>query len=208
MTYSLVIYDPELKAWGVGVASKFLAVGAVVPHAKPNVGAVATQAMANARFGPMGLELLKERNAREVVEALISSDQLREQRQIGVVDRFGNPYAFTGSKCKEYAGHMLGSNFSVQGNILVGPEVLEVMAKELEGREPLHWRIYRALEAGERMGGDRRGKQSAAILVVKEGAGPGGGDKYVDIRVDDSLEPMEELKRLLKLWESNFLIRM
>ncbi|EHP69891.1 hypothetical protein MetMK1DRAFT_00003930 [Metallosphaera yellowstonensis MK1] len=201
------MYDPDLEAWGVGVASKFLAVGAVVPHAKPKVGAIATQAMANAKFGPLGLEMLKERTAKEVVEALIASDPLREQRQIGVVDRFGNPYAFTGGKCKEYANHILGNNFSVQGNILASPEVLEAMAKELEGRGPLHLRVLRALEAGERMGGDRRGKQSAAILIVKEGAGPGGGDKYVDIRVDDSPEPVEELKRLMKMWESYFLTR-
>ncbi|QKR00661.1 DUF1028 domain-containing protein [Metallosphaera tengchongensis] len=212
MTFSVVVYDPEEEAWGVGVASKFLAVGAFVPWLRPGAGALATQALANLEYGPKGLELLERgTSASDVVRILTGSDPMRERRQLGVVDSKGNSHSFTGRECYPYAGHIVGSNFAVQGNILTGEDVLEAMAKEVEGKGKIYERIMRALKAGERKGGDRRGKQSAAITVVKkEERGEGEIDprtvgKYVDLRVDDSLEPLKELERVLELWAATFM---
>ncbi len=209
-TFSIVGYDFETKDLGVAVASKFIAVGAIVPWAKANVGAIATQALANVSYGPRGLELLsKGYSARKVVEILVSNDPLRDERQVGIVDSKGEAAAFTGKKCFEYAGHIVGDGYAVQGNILTGPEVLEEMAKAFETTKgELVDKLLAALEAGDKAGGDRRGKQSAAILVVREKGGYGGyTDKYVDLRVDDHKEPVLELKRLFKIWELTLLTR-
>jgi len=207
MTYSIVAYDREFEAWGVAVASKFLAVGAIVPWARAKRGAIATQARANVRYGIDGLELLSSKSAEEVLRILISNDPLREERQVGIVDKEGNSTAFTGSKCIEYAGHIIGDGFSVQGNILAGEEVLEEMAKTFEtSKGKFYERLLKSLEAGEKAGGDRRGKQSAAILVVKENMGyDGNNDIMINLRVDDSKEPLTELKRLIEIWEALFL---
>ncbi|QGA53880.1 DUF1028 domain-containing protein [Sulfolobus sp. E5-1-F] len=211
MTFSIVIYEPNEKAWGVGVASKFLAVGAFVPWLKPNVGAIATQALANLTYGTNGLSLLeKGYSASDTIRILTESDPLREKRQIGVVDSKGNASAFTGRECYSYAGHIVGNNFTVQGNILAGEEVLEAMAKEAEGKGKIYERIFRALKAGESRGGDKRGKQSAAIIVVKaverseKEIDPLVVGKYVDLRVDDSPDPLRDLERLLDLWVATF----
>ncbi len=209
-TFSIVGFDPETKDLGVAVASKFVAVGAIVPWAKANVGAIATQALANVSYGPKGLELLaKGHSAKEVLKILLSSDPLRDERQVGIVDSKGEAAAYTGKKCFEYAGHIVGDGFSVQGNILAGSEVLEEMAKAFEvTKGELVDKLLAALEAGDRAGGDRRGKQSAAILVVREGGGYGGyTDRYVDLRVDDHEEPVLELKRIFKIWELTLLTR-
>lgn len=208
MTFSIVLYDPNLEAWGVGVASKYLAVGSVVPWAKPGVGAIATQAFANTRYGPEGLSLLEKYDAKEVVRRLTESDPRREVRQLGVVDSRGGSFAFTGAQCHEYAGHIVGTYFTVQGNILAGEDVLEAMARVAESRGPIHRRLLDALKAGEARGGDRRGKQSAAILVVKasdEETGPMAVGRYVDLRVDDDPEPLRKLEDLVNMWESTFM---
>lgn len=209
-TFSIVGADLERGDWGVAVASKFIAVGALVPWAKAKVGAIATQAWANVSFGPRGLELLQQGlTAQEVLEKLLSEDEQREVRQVGIVDHSGNVAAFTGSECYEWAGHIIGDNFVAMGNILAGEEVVESMAKAFETTKgELVDKLLAALKAGDDSGGDRRGKQSAAIIVVREGGGYGGfTDKYVDLRVDDHEEPVRELIRLFKIWELTLLER-
>jgi uncharacterized Ntn-hydrolase superfamily protein len=201
-TFSIVGFDPETDTWGVAVQSKFLAVGAIVPWARSGVGAVATQAMANFNYGPRGLELMSQgKTAQETVEALISSDDDREHRQLGVVDAAGRAATFTGSECFEWAGGVEGEHYAAQGNILVGRETVEAMARTFEGTSGgLAGRLLAALEAGLGAGGDSRGKQSAALLVVREGGGYGGdNDHVVDLRVDDHPEPIRELIRLRTL---------
>ncbi len=198
-TFSIVAFDPETSALGVAVQSKFLAVGAVVPWARAGVGAVATQALANFNYGPRGLELMgRGATARETVEALISSDDEREHRQLGVVDAAGRAATFTGSECFEWAGGITGERYAALGNILVGRETVEAMARTFEDVPgDLAGRLLAALDAGQRAGGDSRGKQSAALLVVREGGGYGGdNDRVVDLRVDDHPEPIRELIRL------------
>ncbi len=209
-TFSIVGFDPETGDLGVAVASKFIAVGAIVPWARAGVGAIATQALANVSYGPRGLELLsKGYDAREVLKKLVAGDPQREERQVGIVDSKGNAAAFTGSKCYQYAGHIIGEGYTVQGNILAGPEVLEEMAKAYETTQgELVDKLLASLEAGDRAGGDKRGKQSAAIVVVREGGGYGGyTDRYVDLRVDDHHEPVRELKRIFRIWELTLLTR-
>ena len=209
-TYSIVAFDPETRDLGVAVASKFVAVGAIVPWARANVGAIATQSFANVSYGPRGLDLLaKGYSAKRVLDILVSEDPGRDLRQVGIVDARGEAAAFTGEKCYEYAGHIVGDGYAVQGNILAGPQVLEEMARAFENTSgELVDKLLAALEAGEKAGGDRRGKQSAAILVVREKGGYGGyTDKYVDIRVDDHPEPVEELKRIFRIWELTLLSR-
>lgn len=205
MTFSVVCYDKNQGAWGVGVASKYLAAGSTVPWAKPSVGAVATQAYANVSYGPEGLELLRSFSAAEVVEKLTFPDILKEKRQVAVVDRNGNAAAFTGSECNSYAGHITGDGFSVQGNILAGSEVIEAMASVMEGRGRIEDRIMEALIRADEKGGDRRGRQSAAIFIVSEKEQyEEGSDRMVDLRIDNSPKPLGELKWALKNWKATF----
>lgn len=205
MTFSIVAADLEASPnpeWGVAVASKFLSVGAVVPWARAGVGAVATQALANIAYGPDGLHLLhRKKTASDVVDALTRRDDLRAQRQLGVVDAGGRAATFTGDECFDWAGGLARGNFCCQGNILTGPAVVEEMAAAFESQiGDLAERLLAALTAGDRAGGDRRGRQSAALLVVREGGGYGGGtDKTVELRVDDHAAPVGELARLLDL---------
>ncbi len=199
-TFSIVACDLEERAWGVAVASKFLAAGAVVSWARAEVGAVATQALAKVGYGPDGLRLLAEgKPAIEVLEALLAQDQGSADRQVGIVDAHGGAAAHTGDKCFEWAGHLLGEGFTCQGNILTGPETLEAMAQAFASAEgELSDRLAAALLAGDQAGGDRRGKQSAAILVVRPGGGYGGDtDRYLDLRVDDDPDPVAKLSELV-----------
>ncbi|MEZ6140757.1 MAG: DUF1028 domain-containing protein [Zavarzinella sp.] len=199
-TFSIVAWDPETKEWGVAVASKVLAVGAVVPFAKADVGAIATQSYANVTFGPKGLEMLaKGKSAEETLKALLAEDEGREIRQVGIIDAKGNVANFTGNKCLAWAGAKSGKNYTCQGNILAGEEVVNKMATAFETTKgAFAWRLLAALEAAEAAGGDKRGKQSAAILVVKDKAGYAGfNDRYIDLRVDDHESPVQELSRIL-----------
>jgi len=201
-TFSIVACDLEAGEWGVAVESKFLAVGPVVPWAAANVGAIATQAFANTSYGPRGLELLRSGlSAEEVVKKLTEEDEEREHRQLGVVDARGRAAAFTGKECYEWAGHLVGDGYACQGNILASQRVVEAMAEAFEQTEgALADRLVEALRAGQAAGGDRRGQQSAALLVVKEKGGYGGfTDRLIDLRVDDHPQPIEELARLLRL---------
>ncbi len=201
-TFSIVAFDPKTGDLGVAVASKFLAVGAVVPYAQAGVGAIATQSFANTTFGPKGLALLKKgMTSNQVLKQLLANDKDRELRQVGIVDAKGRAAAFTGKKCLPWAGHIVGKGFAVQGNILASEKVVKAMAKAFqETQGELAERLMAALEAGEQAGGDSRGKQSAAILVVRKGAGYGGfNDRYIDLRVDDHPEPVKELKRILSI---------
>jgi uncharacterized Ntn-hydrolase superfamily protein len=201
-TFSIVAFDPDRQEWGIGVASRFLAVGAVVPWASAPAGAIATQSLANTTYGPRGLELLATgMPAEDVLNQLLADDADRSSRQVGIVDRNGRAATFTGKDCKPWAGGRTGEHFACQGNLLAGPEVLEMMEKAfLNAPGPLAWKIMAALEAGERAGGDVRGKQSAAILLVREKGGYAGlNDRMIDFRVDDHAEPISELARILEL---------
>lgn len=201
-TYSLVAFDPETRSWGVGVQSKFLAVGSVVPHARAEVGAVATQAWANPRYGAEGLRLLAQGlSSSEVIARLVAEDEGRDHRQLGVVDREGRAASYTGSACLEWAGHHVGEHVACQGNILAGPDVVNHMARAYAGSAgALADRLVAALQAAEAAGGDRRGRQSAALLIVKEAGGYGGlWDRALDLRVDDHPNPLHELSRLVAL---------
>ena len=199
-TFSIVGHDPERKEWGVAVASKVLAVGAVVPYAKAGVGAVATQSYANVSYGPRGLEMLAVgKSAEATLAALIADDKGKALRQVGVIDAAGNTAIFTGDKCNPWAGGKSGKNYACQGNLLAGADVIDKMAEAFEkAKGPLAWRLASALEAGEAAGGDKRGKQSAGILVVRDKAGWSGlNDRAVDLRVDDHETPVAELLRIL-----------
>jgi uncharacterized Ntn-hydrolase superfamily protein len=201
-TFSIVAFDPETDSLGVAVQSKFLAVGAVVPWARAGVGAVATQAMANFNYGPRGLDLMASgMTAEDTVEALTSADEDRVHRQVGVVDARGRAATFTGSECFDWAGGVTGEHYAAQGNILVGRETVEAMATTYEDtRGDLAARLLAALAAGQEAGGDSRGKQSAALLVVREGGGYGGdNDRVIDLRVDDHPDPIAELARIRDL---------
>ncbi len=201
-TFSIVAYDPDRQEWGIGVASKYLAVGSAVPFMQAGVGAVATQARVRVTWGPEGLELLaKGKSADEVIKALTEADKASDFRQLGVVDAKGNAAAFTGPKCGTWAGHKTGKHYACQGNLLASEQVITDMAKAFEeAKGPLAWRIMTALEAADQAGGDKRGKQSAAIVVVRDKAGPSGfGDRLIDLRVDDHKEPIPELARILTL---------
>jgi uncharacterized Ntn-hydrolase superfamily protein len=201
-TFSIVAYDPDRQEWGVGVASKYLGVGNTVPFAQAGVGAVATQARVNATYGQTGLNLLaKGKTAEEVVKALTEADSGFEFRQLGVIDGKGDVASFTGKKCTAWAGHKTGKHYACQGNILAGEAVINDMAKAFEeAKGPLAWRIMTSLHAADKAGGDKRGKQSAAILIVRANGGPNGfGDRYIDLRVDDHKEPIPELERILAL---------
>jgi uncharacterized Ntn-hydrolase superfamily protein len=205
-TYSIVACDLAASQWGVGVQSKFLAVGSIVPWAEPHAGAVATQAFANPRYGPDGLALLREGLAAgEVVERLTAADESREHRQLGVVDRDGGSASFTGSECNAWAGGRTGACYAAQGNILVSGDTVEALADTFESSagRPLAERLLDCLDAAEAAGGDSRGRQSAALLVVEKEAGYANlSDSVVDLRVDDHEQPLGELRRLYGLHQA------
>jgi uncharacterized Ntn-hydrolase superfamily protein len=199
-TYSIVACDLAGGQWGVAVQSKFLAVGSVVPWAEPHVGAIATQSYANPRYGPEGLALLREgRSAEETVEALTAADEGRAERQVGVVDGQGRASSFTGSECHDWAGGRTGPGYAAQGNILVSGETVDALAATFEqnGHLSLAERLLECLAAAQAAGGDRRGQQSASLLVVEKDAGYAKlSDVVVDLRVDDHESPISELRRL------------
>jgi uncharacterized Ntn-hydrolase superfamily protein len=202
--------DMPAGDWGVAVASKFPCVGAVVPWARAGVGAVATQSWANTSFGPEGLASMDTgTDAEETLRLLLDGDEGREDRQVGVIDRDGSPATFTGSRCMPWAGGLVGEGFAAQGNILVGEPVVTEMAAAFTGAEgDLCDRLLVALLAGDAAGGDRRGRQSAALLVVREGGGyEGRNDRYIDLRVDDHPDAPVELARLFEVWDRTMLVR-
>lgn len=201
-TFSIVAHCAEEEAWGVAVASKFPAVGAVVPWARAGAGAVATQSYAKMGFGPDGLALMGDGlSAAEALHRLLEADDGRETRQVALVDARGGAAAHTGGECHDWAGHLTGAGFSAQGNLLAGEGVIEAMAARYRRAEgELADRLVAALRAGEIAGGDKRGKQSAAVLVARPAGGYGGdNDRYLDLRVDDAAEPVADLMALVKL---------
>jgi uncharacterized Ntn-hydrolase superfamily protein len=203
-TFSIVAHEPGRQEWGVAVQSKFLAAAAVVSWARAGVGVVATQSYANLAYGPAGLEMMaRDTPAEEVVLALTADDEERGLRQVGVVDRQGRAAAYTGQDCYDWAGHVVGEGFTCQGNILV-PGTVEAMVKAFEAArqgpgELADW-LVTALAAGQEAGGDRRGRQAAGVLVVRENGGYGGNnDRYLDLRVDDDPRPIEKLRQLVEM---------
>ena len=206
-TFSIVAADPDTGELGVAVQSKFIAVGAVVPWARAGVGAVATQSWANTSFGTKGLELMgKGFSPQEAMNMMLAEDGEKEYRQVGMVDASGNSASFTGSECFQWAGGVTGKNYACQGNILVNRETVTKMAEVfVNSKGDLASRLLKALDAAQEAGGDSRGKQSAALLVVKPAGGYGGfNDRYIDLRVDDHPEPIKELIRLHKLYALYF----
>jgi uncharacterized Ntn-hydrolase superfamily protein len=207
-TYSIVACDLDAAQWGVAVQSKFLAVGSVVPWAEPHVGAIATQSYANPRYGPDGLALLREgRSAEEVVETLTAADAGRAERQVGIVDRHGQAATFTGDECHDWAGGRTGAGYAAQGNILVSEETVDALAVTFERNAHLSLadRLIECLGAAQAAGGDRRGQQSASLLVVEKEAGYANlSDVVVDLRVDDHERPIVELRRLYELHSELF----
>jgi uncharacterized Ntn-hydrolase superfamily protein len=206
-TYSIAACDPDARQWGVATQSKFIAVGSVVPWAAPEVGAIATQAYANPRYGSGGLALLNEGlSAEEVVEKLTSADEGRDHRQLGVVDREGRAATYTGKECMEWAGGRTGECYAAQGNILVSGETVDAIAETFEdGSGPLAERLLDCLDAAQAAGGDRRGQQSAALLVVERDGGYAGlSDEVVDVRVDEHPRPLEELRRIYGMHQAIF----
>jgi uncharacterized Ntn-hydrolase superfamily protein len=206
-TYSIAACDLDARQWGVATQSKFLGVGSVVPWAEPGVGAIATQAYANPRYGPDGLALLREaEGAERVVELLTAADEDREHRQLGVVDAEGRSASYTGSECMAWAGGRTGPCYAAQGNILVSGATVDAIAETFEASTgPLAGRLLDCLDAAQAAGGDSRGQQSAAILVVERDAGYGGlSDSLVDLRVDEHPRPLEELRRVYVLHQAIF----
>ena len=207
MTFSIVACDLEEQAWGVAVASKFPAVGAVVPYVQAEAGAVATQSFANTSFGPRGLEMMaKGASAQETLDRLLKDDPDRELRQIGLVDAKGGAASFSGSGCFAWAGGVSGTGYAIQGNILANGNVVPAMEQVfLETSGNLPTRLHAALLAGDRAGGDKRGRQSAAIYVAKPRAGYGGYlDRWLDYRVDDHEDPVPRLAELLEMHDLYF----
>jgi uncharacterized Ntn-hydrolase superfamily protein len=207
-TYSIVACNLDRAQWGVATQSKFLAVGSVVPWAEAHVGAIATQSYANPQYGPDGLALLRQGlPARDVVERLTDADEGRDQRQLGVVDSRGGAATFTGSECHDWAGGRTGDGYAAQGNILVSAETVDALAETFESNsgQPLAERLLDCLDAAQAAGGDRRGQQSAALLVVEKDAGYAGlSDVVVELRVDDHERPLEELRRIYRLHDVLF----
>ena len=206
-TFSIVACDLDGQQWGVATQSKFLAVGSVVQWAEPHAGAVATQSYANPRYGPDGLALLRDGLAAEdVVRRLTEADEGRDQRQVGIVDAEGRAASFTGSGCHDWAGGRTGEGYAAQGNILVSAETVDALAETFESSSgPLAQRLIDCLAAAQEAGGDSRGQQSAALLVVeKDGGYAGLSDVLVDLRVDDHERPIEELRRLYGLHQAIF----
>jgi uncharacterized Ntn-hydrolase superfamily protein len=207
-TYSIAACDLEAGQWGVATQSKFLGVGSVVPWAEPQVGAIATQAWANPRYGPDGLALLSEGlSADEVVERLTSADDGREHRQLGVVDGKGGSASFSGTECMDWAGGRTGPCYAAQGNILVSAETVDAIAETFEatsGRR-LAERLLDCMDAAQAAGGDRRGQQSSALLVVERDGGYAGlSDSVVDLRVDEHERPLQELRRIYVMHQAIF----
>ena len=210
MTFSIVGYDPGNGDLGVIVASKFPCVGAVVPWARAGVGAVATQSWANTAFGPEGLDMMAAgATAQEALDRLVAGDEGRDDRQVGVVDARGGSASFTGATCMTWAGGIAGHPFAAQGNILAGEDVVGELARAFAQTEgDLCDRLLAALVAGDAAGGDRRGRQSAALLVVREAGGyEGRNDRYIDLRVDDHADPIAELVRIFSVWDDSMLVR-
>ncbi len=206
-TFSIVAFDPAMQEWGVAVQSRFLAVGSVVPFAKADVGAIASQAWGHTGYGREGLALLEMGvSAPDVITVLTGKDEQRGYRQVGIVDHRGRAAAFTGEKCNPWAGHVIGDGYCVQGNILTGESVVTAMAQAFASSVgTLGQRLLTALAAGQTAGGDSRGKQSAALLVTREAAGYSGfDDRFIDLRVDDHPDPIAELSRLYQLHEKTF----
>ncbi len=206
-TYSIAACDLEAGQWGVATQSKFLGVGSVVPWAEPGVGAIATQAYANPRYGPDGLALLREGlSAQEVVERLTAADEGRDHRQLGVVDGQGRAASFTGDECMDWAGGRTGECYAAQGNILVSAETVDAIAETFESaRGTLAERLLDCLDAAQAAGGDRRGQQSAALLVVERDGGYAGlSNEVVDLRVDEHERPLEELRRIYVMHQAIF----
>jgi len=206
-TYSIVACDLEAEQWGVSVQSKFLSVGSVVPWAEPHVGAVATQAYANPRYGPNGLELLRQGlSAQEVVDRLTSEDEGRDHRQLGIVDGQGRAANYTGSECMDWAGGRTGEGYAAQGNILVSKETVDALAESFESSSgPLAERLIDCLAAAQEAGGDSRGQQSSALLVVERDGGYARmSDVVVELRVEDHERPIEELRRIYALHDEIF----
>jgi uncharacterized Ntn-hydrolase superfamily protein len=206
-TYSIAACDLEAGQWGVATQSKFLGVGSVVPWAEPDVGAIATQAYANPRYGPDGLALLREGlSAQEAVERLTATDEGRDHRQLGVVDGQGRGATFTGGECMEWAGGRTGDGYAAQGNILVSAATVDAIAETFEAAKgTLAERLLDCLDAAQAAGGDRRGQQSAALLVVERDGGYGGlSDEVVDLRVDEHQRPLEELRRIYVMHQAIF----
>jgi uncharacterized Ntn-hydrolase superfamily protein len=207
-TYSICACDLEAAQWGVATQSKFLAVGSIVPWAAPHVGAIATQSYANPRYGPDGLALLREGlSADEVVERLTSADDDRALRQLGIVDGEGRAASYTGEGCHAWAGGRVGEHYAAQGNILVSAATVDALAETFEGTagQPLASRLLDCLDAAEAAGGDSRGRQSAALLVVERDGGYAGlSDVLIDLRVDDHSDPLAELRRIYRLHDDLF----
>ena len=204
MTFSIVARSSDGRAWGVAVASKFLAVGAVVPAARATVGAIATQSYANVKYRPDALRMLADgKSAQQTLNTLLAADEGRDQRQAGIVDASGRAATVTGPACHDWAGGAAGNGAAIQGNILAGPQVVDAMQESWLASDPdapLARRLLAALRAGDEAGGDRRGRQSASLLVVTAGGGyAGGNDVLIDLRVDDHVAPCTELERLLDL---------
>ena len=209
-TFSIVAFDPKTKDLGVAVESKFVAVGAVVPFARAGIGAVATQSYANTAYGPKALAMMKRGlAAKDVLKKLIAADKDAAQRQVGLVDARGRAASHTGKGCIAWAGHLVGSSYACQGNLLAGEEVVKAMSRTFEVTQgDLPVRLLAALSAGQRAGGDRRGQQSAALLVVREDGGYGGfNDRWIDVRVDEHPQPIEELIRAFNVYDVTLLNR-
>src|SRR5262245_39798923 len=207
-TYSIVACDLDAAQWGVAVQSKFLGVGSIVPWAEPGVGAIATQAFANPRYGPEGLALLREGlSAQDAVDRLTQADDGRAERQLGIVDRHGNGASHTGDECHDWAGGRTGQGYAAQGNILVSAATVDALAETFErsAGQPLAARLLNCLDAAQAAGGDSRGQQSAALLVTQRDAGYAGlSDVLVDLRVDDHERPLTELRRVYHLHRELF----
>ena len=209
-TFSIVAFDAKTKDLGVAVESRFVSVGAVVPWARAGVGAVATQSFANTSYGPRALALLRRGlHPKDAIRQLTARDRMADQRQVGLVDARGRAASFTGKECFEWAGHVVGRGYACQGNILASEAVVKGMARAFESTEgDLPVRLLAALHAGQKAGGDRRGQQSAALLVVRANGGYGGlNDRWIDIRVDDHPAPIDELTRVFNVYDVTLLNR-
>ena len=206
-TFSIVARDPSTGELGVAVQSKFIAVGSVVPYAEAGVGAIASQALGNTRYGPVGLRLLRDgKTAGETVRLMTQADPVRERRQLGIITPDGNASIHTGRKCLAWAGGQTGPHYAVQGNLLTGPQVTQAMARAFEDANgTLAERMIESLRAGQKAGGDKRGRQSAALLIVREGWGYARlNDRFRDLRVDDHPTPIEELERIYRIHRKVF----